>query len=72
MKSPLSFLLAALLALIFLLSFSSTAALAQDCAAAIAAVPTGCGSKRFCEHTNCGGGSDVSTYAKCCCCQGSG
>ena len=68
MKSPLSFLLFAILALVFFAS-SSSVVLAQDCAAAIAAVPTGCGSKRFCEHTNCGGGSDVSTYAKCCCCQ---
>lgn len=71
MKSSLSFFLAAVLAL-FLVFVSSTAASAQDCAAAIAAVPTGCGSKRFCEHTACGGGSEVSTYAKCCCCQGSG
>lgn len=70
MKSSLSFLLAALLALLLLAS--PRAALAQDCAAAIAAVPSGCGSKRFCEHTACGGGAEVSQYAKCCCCQGSG
>ena len=70
MKFSLPFLLAAVLALLF--SLLAPAALAQDCAATIAAVPSGCGSKRFCEHTACGGGSDVSQYAKCCCCQGSG
>ena len=73
MKSSLSFLLAAVLAIfLFFLASSASTALAQDCAATIAAVPSGCGSKRFCEHTACGGGTEVSAYAKCCCCQGSG
>jgi len=67
--SSLSFLLAAFLAVLL---FLASAVSAQDCAATIAKVPSGCGSKRFCEHTACNGGSEVSAYAKCCCCQGSG
>jgi len=66
-----SFFVAALVFLLALLALAAPTSVSADCGATIAAVPTGCGSKRYCEHTSCSD-SSTSAYAKCCCCGGSG
>lgn len=70
MKSTFFFALVSALVALLLLA-AAPASVSADCASTIAAVPTGCGSKRYCEHTSCSD-SSTSAYARCCCCGGSG